>query len=179
VWSLGCVIAEIFLGEPLFQGGTSLDQLVQIIQVLGSPSKEDILAMNHNYTTFRFPHVKPLDWETVFQHVRHNEDSMPMDAIDLISKMLIFDPDQRVSAFKALAHPFFDEIRSDGATLKNGKPLPPLFNFEKEELQQAKDEGIFNKIVPERLWAKMNAMLAADTDATDADDAKTNEYGIF
>lgn len=172
VWSLGCVVAEIFLGEPLFQGGTSLDQLVQIIQVLGSPSKEDILAMNHNYTTFRFPHVKPLDWETVFQHVRYSDDVMPADAMDLISKMLIFDPDQRVCAFKALAHPFFDELRADGTTLKNGKPLPPLFNFEKPEIQQAQQLGIFEKIVPERLRSEMLAMVS---DEGGADDAKTNE----
>lgn len=175
MWSLGCVIAEIFLGEPLFQGGTSLDQLVQIIQVLGSPSKEDILAMNHNYTTFRFPHVKPLEWETVFQHVRYIEEMMPPDAIDLISKMLIFDPDQRINAFKALAHPFFDELRDEGTTIKNGKPLPPLFNFGKAEIQQAQEMGIFDKIVPERLRTKMLAVVADTGAAADADDVKTNE----
>lgn len=148
VWSVGCVIAEIFLGEPLFQGGTSLDQLVQIIQVLGSPSKEDILAMNHNYTTFRFPHVKPLEWNVVFQHITYNGDNIPSEALDLISKMLIFNPDKRLTMMGALAHPFFDDLRVEGMTCNNGKPMPPLFNFDKEELAEIDALGLTDKVVP-------------------------------
>jgi serine/threonine protein kinase len=39
VWSIGCVIAEMVLGRPIFPGGTGVDQLVQIIKILGTPSK--------------------------------------------------------------------------------------------------------------------------------------------
>lgn len=37
-WSVGCVIAELLTGSPLFQGETGLDQLVEIVKVLGTPS---------------------------------------------------------------------------------------------------------------------------------------------
>lgn len=38
VWSVGCVIAEMVLGEPVFPGESSVDQLIEIIKVLGTPS---------------------------------------------------------------------------------------------------------------------------------------------
>lgn len=50
VWSTGCVMAELMLGQPLFPGESGVDQLVEIIKVLGTPSKAEIMAMNRNYT---------------------------------------------------------------------------------------------------------------------------------
>ncbi len=55
VWSVGCVIAELMLGQPLFPGESGVDQLVEIIKVLGTPTREQIQAMNPNYTEFKFP----------------------------------------------------------------------------------------------------------------------------
>jgi serine/threonine protein kinase len=40
VWSVGCVIAELLVGQPLFPGESGVDQLVEIIKVLGTPTKE-------------------------------------------------------------------------------------------------------------------------------------------
>lgn len=40
VWSVGCVIAELMLGQPIFPGESGVDQLVEIIKILGTPSKE-------------------------------------------------------------------------------------------------------------------------------------------
>ncbi len=55
VWSVGCVIAELMLGQPIFPGESGVDQLVEIIKVLGTPQREQILAMNPNYKEYRFP----------------------------------------------------------------------------------------------------------------------------
>ena len=56
--SAGCVAAELLLGHPLFPGETGVDQLVEIIKVLGTPTKEEVEAMNPNYTEFKFPQVR-------------------------------------------------------------------------------------------------------------------------
>ncbi len=55
VWSVGCVIAELMLGQPIFPGESGVDQLVEIIKILGTPSKEQIQAMNPDYKEYRFP----------------------------------------------------------------------------------------------------------------------------
>lgn len=79
VWSVGCVVAELMLGQPLFPGESGVDQLVEIIKVLGTPTKEEIHAMNPNYTEFKFPQIKAHPWSKVFSK------KMPAEAIDLVS----------------------------------------------------------------------------------------------
>ena len=70
VWSVGCVIAELLLGQPLFPGDSGVDQLVEIIKVLGTPTRDQISAMNPNYSEFRFPIIKANDWKKVFETSR-------------------------------------------------------------------------------------------------------------
>lgn len=60
-------------------GESGVDQLVEIIKVLGTPTKEEIHAMNPNYTEFKFPQIKAHPWTKVFSK------RMPPDAIDLVS----------------------------------------------------------------------------------------------
>ena len=54
------------------------------------------------------------------------------EAIDLVAKLLEYTPEARLSAVEAMCHPFFDELRVDGARMPNGKEFPPLFNFTRE-----------------------------------------------
>lgn len=54
------------------------------------------------------------------------------DAIDLISRILQYDPQARLTASEAMAHPFFDELRNPETKLSTGRDLPPLFNFTNE-----------------------------------------------
>ena len=59
VWSTGCVMAELMLGQPLFPGESGIDQLVEIIKVLGTPTRDQIRTMNPNYMEHKFPQIKP------------------------------------------------------------------------------------------------------------------------
>lgn len=65
VWSAGCVLAELLLGQPIFPGASGVDQLVEIIKVLGTPTREQIKEMNPHYTEFKFPQIKPHPWSKV------------------------------------------------------------------------------------------------------------------
>ena len=65
IWSAGCVMAELLLGTPIFPGDSGVDQLVEIIKVLGTPTREQIREMNPNYTEFKFPQIKPHPWTKV------------------------------------------------------------------------------------------------------------------
>ena len=142
VWSTGCVMAEMLLGQPLFPGESGVDQLVEIIKVLGTPTREEIQSMNPNYTDFKFPQIKAHPWTKVFNK------RMPPDAVDLISRLLQYTPTARCSALEACAHPFFDEVRLPETRLPNGRPLPPLFDFRASELKGASRE-LANVLIPE------------------------------
>ncbi|KAG2687903.1 hypothetical protein I3843_09G071000 [Carya illinoinensis] len=147
IWSAGCVLAELLLGQPLFPGENAVDQLVEIIKVLGTPTREEIRCMNPSYTDFRFPQIKAHPWHKVF-HKR-----MPPEAIDLASRLLQYSPSLRCTALEACAHSFFDELREPNSRLPNGRPLPPLFNF-KQELSGASPE-LINKLIPEHVKRQM------------------------
>ncbi|XP_060663306.1 protein kinase shaggy isoform X6 [Drosophila nasuta] len=129
VWSAGCVLAELLLGQPIFPGDSGVDQLVEVIKVLGTPTREQIREMNPNYTEFKFPQIKSHPWQKVFR-IR-----TPTEAINLVSQLLEYTPSARITPLKACAHPFFDELRMEGNhTLPNGREMPPLFNFTEHEL---------------------------------------------
>jgi len=66
VWSVGCVVAELILGQPIFPGDSGVDQLVEIIKVLGTPTRDQIHAMNPNYSEFKFPQIRPTKLSTLF-----------------------------------------------------------------------------------------------------------------
>jgi len=144
MWSVGCVLAELLIGQPLFPGESGVDQLVEIIKILGTPTREEIKCMNPNYSEFKFPQIKAHPWHKLF-HKR-----MPPEAVDLVSRLLQYSPNLRCTALEACAHPFFDELRDPNARLPNGRPLPPIFNFMPEELEGASPE-LIQRFIPERV----------------------------
>jgi serine/threonine protein kinase len=152
IWSLGCVFAELLLGNPLFPGDSGVDQLIEIIKILGTPSREEILAMNPNHTSFKFPQIKPHPWHKVFRG------KAPPNAIDLVSQFLRYEPKSRLDPFDALSHPFFDELREGAARLPNGKPLPNLFNWTDEELKMMLARGSVKKLCPPEIIKKFQAL---------------------
>lgn len=58
-------MAELLLGTPIFPGNNDVDQMVQIIKILGTPSKEQILSLNPKYSDFKFPAIKQVPWSKV------------------------------------------------------------------------------------------------------------------
>jgi serine/threonine protein kinase len=145
VWSTGCVIAELVLGQPLFPGESAVDQIVEIIKILGTPNKNQILAMNPEYNEYRFPIIKAYPWAKVFKNK-----NMPETFHDFMTKVLTYEPQIRGRPLKVLLHPFFDELREKATTLPNGKPLPVLFNFSPEEYRS--DPDTIDKLKPK--WYK-------------------------
>jgi len=67
MWSTGCVLAEMLMMKPLFQGDSNIDQLVEIIKVLGCPSTKEILEMNPQYdiNKFQLPKIASSPWSKV------------------------------------------------------------------------------------------------------------------
>jgi len=146
IWSCACVTSELILGQPIFPGESGVDQLVEIIKVLGTPTKEELVAMNPNYTEFKFPQIKPHPWTKVFRARTSPE------AIDYISKLLVYDPKSRPAGLNACAHHFFDELRDPNMRISTTKPLPEgLLAFSKEETALM-DPELAARLIPE--WKK-------------------------
>ncbi|KAL4114082.1 hypothetical protein PRIC2_014762 [Phytophthora ramorum] len=138
VWAVGCIFAEMLLREPLFPGNDYLHQLKLIIKFLGTPKQEDIEFVK-NTKALRFltklAISKPKGWREVFAG-SGAEHAVSSEAIDLLSKMLQFNPEKRISVDDALRHPylatFFDEN-----DLVSSKPFD--FSFDLPDDQLTKD----------------------------------------
>ena len=168
VWSAGCVFAELMLGQPIFPGDSGVDQLVEIIKVLGTPTREQIKEMNPNYTEFKFPQIKAHPWQKVFRARTSPE------AIDLVSRLLEYTPSARITPLQACAHTFFDELREPNTRLPSGRDLPPLFNFTEAEL---KIQPTLNaQLVPQHAAAAA-AAAAASSGSAGASGAATGDSG--
>ncbi|XP_023372068.1 glycogen synthase kinase-3 beta [Otolemur garnettii] len=167
VWSAGCVLAELLLGQPIFPGDSGVDQLVEIIKVLGTPTREQIREMNPNYTEFKFPQIKAHPWTKVFRP------RTPPEAIALCSRLLEYTPTARLTPLEACAHSFFDELRDPNVKLPNGRDTPALFNFTTQELSS--NPPLATILIPPH--ARIQAAGSTPTNATAASDANAGDRG--
>ena len=141
IWSVGCVIAEMFLGEPLFCGRDSKDQFKKIMQLLGTPSKEDIKGM-HDRVEVDLPNIKGMGMG------KRLGGCDPM-LIDFLKKLLVYDPKKRPKPFEMLSHQYFNDLRMQKLTI-NGRAVVDLFDFCKEEIGGFED--LARKLTP--TWYK-------------------------
>ncbi len=128
VWSAGCVMAEIIIGHPLFAGETGVDQMVEIIKILGTPTKQQIKSMNPNYKEMKFPQVRGSSLPKYFKHKACPE------AVDLLEKMLQYSPKDRITAAEAMCHPFFSDLVERVLDLPLSMALPDVCNWLPGEL---------------------------------------------
>ena len=98
--------------------------------------------MNPDYQNKQLPKVGGLGWERIF-----GEAADPQ-ACDLVSKMVVYNPESRLGLYRAMAHPFFDELRQEDLTLPNGNCIPDLFSFTDKEKECMGGEGRDN-LIPE------------------------------
>ncbi|XP_051566507.1 glycogen synthase kinase-3 beta-like isoform X3 [Myxocyprinus asiaticus] len=171
VWSAGCVLAELLLGQPIFPGDSGVDQLVEIIKVLGTPTREQIREMNPNYTEFKFPQIKAHPWTKVSKQVFRPR--TPPEAIALCSRLLEYTPTARLTPLEACAHSFFDELRDPNVKLPNGREKPSLFNFTTQELSS--NPSLASILIPAH--ARNQAGASTPTNASATSDANSGDRG--
>lgn len=128
IWSVGCIFAEMLIGEPIFKGDNSMGQLIEIMKVLGTPSRTQLKSLT-NKEDVRIPQLQPKPWNEVFRN------HVPPEAYDLCAKLLAYVPNERVRPYEAMCHPFFAEILSSQVELPNGAAPPAqLFKFSDDEI---------------------------------------------
>uniref|UniRef100_A0A8D0KSU2 Mitogen-activated protein kinase 15 n=1 Tax=Strix occidentalis caurina TaxID=311401 RepID=A0A8D0KSU2_STROC len=106
MWSIGCILGELLLGKPLFPGTSTVNQMEQILRVIPAPSPEagskkkvSLVNIGSLYRCFL----------TSRQRVTLEEilpSSTPLPALDLLKKLLVFNPNKRLTAEEALQHPY-------------------------------------------------------------------------
>ncbi|GLU02452.1 hypothetical protein SLE2022_197020 [Rubroshorea leprosula] len=135
VWSVGCVFMELINRKPLFPGRDHVHQMRLLTELLGTPTEAD-LEFVRNEDARRYIRQLPAHprqpLATVFPNV-------PPLAIDLIDRMLTFDPTRRITVEEALAHPYLERLHDIADEPVCREPFS--FDFEQQPLgeEQIKD----------------------------------------
>ncbi|TFY57897.1 hypothetical protein EVG20_g8365 [Dentipellis fragilis] len=122
VWSVGCILAEMLSGKPLFPGRDYHHQLTLILDVLGTPTLDEFYAI----TTRRsrdYIRALPFRKKKPFSQLFPNANPL---ALDFLTKTLTFDPKKRITVEQALAHPYL-EAYHDPEDEPVAPPLDPEF----------------------------------------------------
>ncbi|KAB8274486.1 kinase-like domain-containing protein [Aspergillus minisclerotigenes] len=104
IWSIGCILAEMYTGRPLFPGTTNEDQLLKIFRVMGTPSEISWPGIS------KFPEYKPDFPVYATQDLRQVVSRIDHLGVDLLRRMLQMRPEMRISAASALKHAWFNDI---------------------------------------------------------------------
>ncbi|OZJ04266.1 Negative regulator of the PHO system [Bifiguratus adelaidae] len=105
IWSAGCIMAEMYTGRPLFPGSNNEDQLLKIFRVMGTPNEHTWPGVS-SFSEYKstFPQYAPTNLSQFLTMI----DQMGMD---LLNRMLQYQPHLRISAKDALGHVWFNECR--------------------------------------------------------------------
>jgi serine/threonine protein kinase len=155
VWSVGCILAELLGRRPLFQGKDcksrsinltncfsksipDINQVATITDILGTPPEDEIQNIKsepaRNY-------IRQMGYKPRISYAKLFPKANPL-AIDLLEKMLAFDPTKRISVDEAINHPYLQAIKEDTEEeMLTTKPFN--FDFEKHEL----NKGMFQELI--------------------------------
>lgn len=128
IWSVGCILAEMFCNKPLFPGKNYLDQISKIQEVLGTPTPDETAFIkNAKAKAFlaSLPERPKVAWPKLFPKADEK-------GLDLLDKLLAFDPSRRVDVENALAHAYLNPYYDPADEPVAEKPF--TFEMEFDEL---------------------------------------------
>jgi len=154
---VGCILAELLGGRPFFKGRDYVDQLNQILHYLGTPIEETLARIGspraQEYVR-NLPYMPKVPFQRLFPNANP-------DALDLLDKMLAFDPSQRITVEEALEHRYL-QIWHDAS---DEPACPQEFQFAFEVVEDVGEmrKMILDEVVKFRHTVRRQPIPAATT----------------
>jgi len=143
VWSVGCILGELLGRKPMFPGEDYIHQLTLISDILGKPSRDDLSFVTSEKAR-RFMESQPEKQRVDFRQLYPRANP---HAVDLLERMLMFNPERRISVTDALAHPYMASL----ANVEDEPECHSPFTFEFETVDFSKP------MLQELIWKEMTS----------------------
>ena len=151
IWGAGCIIAEMYIRKPLFGASSDLEQLKTVCMYCGTPTEENYPGVSE------LPDFSKVQLKSEKRILKEYLESKKLDkmAVDLIDKMLVIDPKQRITAQQALEHEYFKCkplpcLPSDIGQFESSHVYTVQQQKEKEQQQQIQKETKRSRVESER-----------------------------
>lgn len=102
MWSLGCIFGEMLVAKPLFPGSSTVNQVEKILSMLPCPTPDDIASITSGFGSNLLRNAPTIPKKMLPEVLK----DAPTEAFDLISKLLLLNPNKRLTASECLAHTY-------------------------------------------------------------------------
>eukprot|EP00388_Colpodella_angusta_P033038 GDKK01028445.1.p1 GENE.GDKK01028445.1~~GDKK01028445.1.p1 ORF type:complete len:180 (+),score=57.08 GDKK01028445.1:1-540(+) len=170
-WSVGCILGELIGGRPLFPGTSTMNQLERVVEVTGKPSEEDIASIKSGFASAMLqvlpPNIKKKSLREILPRASE-------EALDLMAKLMTFNPNHRLSADEALKHPYVIQFSSPEEEVEVGRVIEiPIDDNTKFSVDNYRDR-LYEEVLRRRKEARrkqraMQATMDANAPRTEAD----------
>jgi mitogen-activated protein kinase 15 len=162
MWSVGCILGELLCGKPMFPGTSTMNQLQRIITVTGEPKPEDIDAIQSAFAASMLESIPETEQKTLNELFPQAKP----EALDLMKKLLQFNPAKRIDADEALKHPFVSLFHNPADEPTCNNPITLYFNDNKKYSINEYRERLYTEIRKKR--ERRRHRHSSSTGATDA-----------
>jgi len=172
MWSIGCILAELLLGKPLFPGSSTLNQIEKIMSVISRPSRADIDSIHSEYGHSILERASARSRRSLREVIPN----APPDAVDLMEQLLVFNPEKRLSAQECLSHPYVSKFHSRSKNhVLNYDVLPPLDDDIQLTVAEYRDK-LYDMITEKKRIAKRQRRINSMKDSSYGRTANKNIY---
>ncbi|BAM39209.1 protein kinase [Theileria orientalis strain Shintoku] len=102
MWAIGCIFGEMLMGKPLFPGSSTINQLGKVITFTGMPSESDMDSLGSPFTKVMITSLGNIEKKPMREYFPKAEE----EALDLLTSLLQFNPNKRITTVNALNHPY-------------------------------------------------------------------------
>ena len=176
MWAMGCLIGELLTGKPLLPGTSTINQLERIVAAVGFPSPADVQSLNSKFADQVFSSLPSIPPNPLAQALGN----CSPDAVDLIIKLMHFNPEKRITCAEAMRHPYVAqfcteaELRPDppaGAAIT--VPLPDCERYSVDEYREA----LYKEILRRKKEVKRRKRVKEQQRAMQASSSKNQSQG--
>jgi len=145
VWALGCIVAEMFSGKPLLNGSSTMNQLERILEITGPPTPEQIAGVDSKFADTMLKSI-PVPPKKDLGGIMTGA---PPEAVDIVMRMLDFNPKTRITIEECLKHPYMKNFTQGNEPSAPGKLQIPIDDDIKFSVNDYRDK-LYTLVVTNR-----------------------------